>query len=312
VFLARPPTTPSSRTDLRLIRAERQTFTGPAEFLRDPVQRADVGIYLGDMARPYDRAVPPGLFGERLSPALGHSYGEMGQALLGALVPADEPVDLLVLAFSVHDLWPSRATAAYLSHVCPGTPMSFAVCDQGSAAAFTGLRIAREYAASAGCRRTLLIVVEQAALPYGCAATLPSRHRGVAMLYDASAAASGRVVDVRQHAGLAADGVAELAIAELAGLSAGHRAVRLVLSHALGDALGHALGHALAAVGSGHPARRVLVTPPGQPSTGVWWELAGELDGANGADGPDAADLLVAADYDPGLGYLSLAAIEPG
>jgi hypothetical protein len=294
VFLARPPTTPSSGSDLRLIRAERQTFTGPAEFLRDPVQRADVGIYLGDMARPYGRTVPPGLFGEPLSPALGHSYGEMGQALLGALVPADEPVDLLVLAFSVHDLWPSRATAAHLSHVCPGTPMSFAICDQGSAAAFTGLRVAREYAASAGCRRVLLIVVEQAALPYDCPAALPSRHRGVAMLYDASAAAPGRVVGVRQHAGLAADGVAELAVAELAGLSAGHREVCLVLSHAL------------AAVWSGQPARRVRVAPPGQPSTGVWWELAGELGGADGAD------LLVAADYDPGLRYLSVAAVEPG
>jgi hypothetical protein len=295
VFVARPQTTPSSRTDLRLIRAERQTFTGPAEFLRDPVQRADVGTFLADMARPYARAVPPGLFGEPLSPALGQSYGEMGRALLGTLVPADEPVDLLVLAFSVHDLWPGRATAAYLSHVCPGTPMSFAICDQGSAAAFSGLRIAREYAASAGCRRTLLIVVEQAALPYACTATLPSRHRGVAMLYGESELPSARVVDVRQHAGLAADGVADLAIAELAELSAGHSDVRLVLSDSL------------AAVWSRRPAGRVRVTPPGQPSTGVWWELVAELSG-----GGDGADLLVAADYDPDLRYLCLAVIEPG
>ena len=289
VFIAGPP------AGLRLIRAERQTFTGPAEFLRDPVQRADVGTFLADMARPYARTVPPGLFGEPLSPALGQSYGEMGQALLAALVPAGEPVDLLVLAFSVHDLWPGRATAAYLSHVCPGTPMSFAVCDQGPAAAFTGLRIAGEYAASAGCRRTVLIVVEQAALPYASAATLPLRHRGVAMLYGESAEPSARVAGVRQHAGVAPDGVAGLAAAELAGLSAGHRDVRLVLSDAL------------AAVWSSRPAGRVRVTPPGQPSTGVWWELAGEL-----AGGADAADLLVAADYDPGLRYLCLAAIEPG
>jgi len=288
-FTARPA------TGLRLIRAQRQTFTGPAEFLRDPVQRADVATFLADMARPYARAMPPGLFGEPPSPDLGQSYGEMGQALLAALVPADEPVDLLVLAFAVHDLWPSRATAAYLSHLCPGTPMSFAICDQGSAAAFTALRIAGEYAASAGCRRTLLIVVEQAALPYASTATLPLCHRGVAMLYGESAEPSARVVGVRQHAGLAGEGVPELATAELAELSAGHRDVRLVLSDAL------------AAVWSGRPAGRVRVTPPGQPSTGLWWELVGEL--AGGADG---ADLLVAADYDPGLGYLCVAAIEPG
>jgi hypothetical protein len=288
VFAARP------RTGLRLIRAERRTFAGPAEFLRDPVQRADVATFLADMARPYARAVRPGLFDEPLSRALGQSYGEMGQALLGELVSANEPVDLLVLAFAVHDLWPGRATAAYLSHVCPGTPMSFAICDQGSAAAFTGLRIAGEYAASAGCRRALLIVVEQAALPYAAAATLPSRHRGVAMLYGESAGPSARVV-VRQHAGVAADGVAALAIAELAGLSAGHRDVRLVLSDALAAAWPPSRGD------------RVRVAPTGQPSTGVWWELAEALTCA--ADGPD---LLVAADYDPALRYLCLAAIEPG
>ncbi len=187
MFVARQgtpsPGTGPSRAGLWLIRAQRQSFTGPAGFLRDPAQRADVGAYLADMVRPYARTVPPGLFGEPLSPALGQSYGEMGLALLGSVVTAEEPVDLLVLAFSVHDLWPGRATAAFLSRHCPGTPMSFAICDQGPAAAFSGLRIAREYAASAGCWRTLLIVVEQAALPYDCAAPVPSRHCGVAMLY---------------------------------------------------------------------------------------------------------------------------------
>jgi len=45
--------------------------------------------------------------------------------------------------------------------------------------------------------------------------------------------------------------------------------------------------------------------PPGQPSTGVWWGLIDELSS-------DAArpDILVAADYDPGLRYLCLTAFE--
>jgi hypothetical protein len=47
-----------------------------------------------------------------------------------------------VLAFSPHDVQPGRQTAAYLSAVNPGAPMAFAVCDQGSAAAFSGLRVA--------------------------------------------------------------------------------------------------------------------------------------------------------------------------
>lgn len=300
MFVARPPALRPPRTGLHLIRAERQAFSGPAQFLRDPVNRAGVGTYMADMARPYGIEVPPGLFGEPLSPALGHSYGEMAQSLVRTLVPADEEVDLLVLAFSVHDLWPSRATAAYLSHVCPGTPMSFAICDQGSAAAFSGLRIAGEYAASAGCRRVLLIVVEQAALPYASAAPLPSRHRGVAMLYGDTSVPPAQVVGLRQHPAVAADSVAGLAAADLAELSAGRRDVRLVLSDAL------AAAWPAPAVGS-RRLPRVRVAAPGQPSTGVWWELVDEL-----ADDTGRPGLVLAADYDPGLEYLCLTAIELG
>ncbi len=295
MFVVGPPAPHPPRTGLHLIRAERQAFPGPAEYLRDPVNRAGVGTYMADLTRPYGIEVPPGQFGEPLSPSLGHSYGEMGESLVRALVPADEPVDLLVLTFSVHDLWPSRATAAHLSHVCPGTPMSFAICDQGSAAAFTGLRIAGDYAASLGFRRALLIVVEQAALPYPSAAPLPSRHQGVAMLYGDAPDRCARVVGLRQHPAVGADRVAGLAAADLAELSAGRREVRLVLSDAL------------AARWPAPAADRVRAAAPGQPSTGVWWELAGEI-----ADDAARPGLVVAADYDPGLGYLCLTAIELG
>ena len=46
-----------------LVRSVRRTFTGPAEFLADPQNRARVGEYLADMVRPYDREVPAALFG---------------------------------------------------------------------------------------------------------------------------------------------------------------------------------------------------------------------------------------------------------
>ena len=295
MFVARPPTGPPLRRDLYLVRAARRTFAGPAEFLADPGNRARIGEYLADMARPYGCEVPASLFGEPPSPALGHSYGEMAQALIGAIVPADEPVGLLVLAFSVHDLRPGRQTAAYLSHVTPGSPMAFAVCDQGSAAAFSGLRVAREYASSAGVGRVLLIVVEQAALPYRSPAPLPSQHRGVAMLFGDCATPQARVADVRQHPGVPPGGVADLAAADLTQLAASHHEVGLVLSDTL------------AAVWTAPAAGRVRVMPPGQPSTGVWWGLLDEL--ASDAGHPD---LLVAADYDPGLRYLCLTAFDTG
>jgi hypothetical protein len=293
VFVARPPAAPSPRRDLYLVRAERRAFDGPAGFLTDPANRARVAEYLADMARPYAREVPAALFAEPPSPALGHSYGEMAEALIGPVVPADEPVGLLVLAFSVHDLRPGRQTAAYLSHVTPGAPMAFAICDQGSAAAFSGLRIARDYASSAGIRRALLIVVEQASLPYDCPAPVPAQHRGVAMLYDDRAGPAPRVAGVRQHPDVPPGAVAGLAAADLAGLAGGHREVGLVL------------GDALAAAWTAPAAGRVRVMPPGQPSTGVWWGLIDELGSEAGRPG-----LVVAADYDPGLRYLCLTAFE--
>jgi hypothetical protein len=307
VFVARPPARPPLRRDLHLVRAVRRTFTGPAEFLADPANRARVGEYLADMARPYAREMPPDRFGEPPAPALGHSYGEMAGALIG---PAGEPVDLLVLAFSIHDLRPGRQTAAYLSHLTPGAPMAFAICDQGSAAAFSGLRIAREYASSAGIRRALLIVVEQAALPYGCPVPLPSQHRGVAMLFGDGPSGDGpsgdgpsddgtvpqaRLAGLRQRPGVPPGAVAGLAAADLNELAASHHETGLVLSAAL------------AAAWTAPAAARVRVMPPGQPSTGVWWGLIDELTGDAGHP-----DLVVAADYDPDLGYLCLAGFDTG
>jgi len=282
VFIARPAASPPPLGDLPLIRATRRGFTGSAEFLDDPQARARIAEYLTDMAGAYDRQVHAGA-------VLGQSYGEMAQALIESTVSPDEPVDLLILAFSVHDLRPGRQTAAYLSHLTPGAPTAFAVCDQGSAAAFTGLRLARAYAASAQVRRTLLIVVEQAALPYECPVPLPSHHQGVAMLYGDCAAPQARVVGVHQHPGTAPGDVADRAAAGLAELTSGRHDVGLVLSDAL------------AALWTPAAAETVKVMPPGQPSTGVWWGMIDEL---------ASTRLLVVADYDPGLRYLCLTAFD--
>jgi hypothetical protein len=307
VFTARPPAGPLAVRDLELTRAVRRTFTGPAEFLADPASRARVGEYLTDMARPYGRTVPAGLFTGPVTAGLGQSYGEMADELITAAVSPDEPVDLLMLAFAVHDFRPGRQTAAYLSSRTPGAPAAFALCDQGSAAAFTGLRIAQAYAASAAVQRVLLIVVEQAVLPYDCPVPLPSQHRGVALLLRDGTGLEGaglegaglespaRITGLRQHAGVQPAAVAGLADADLAALAAGHSRVTLVLSDAL------------AGRWTAPAAGRVRVMPPGQPATAAWWGLIDELSAAG--DGPG---LVVTADYDPGLRYLCLTAVRPG
>jgi len=285
VFVARPPEGPAPRRTLPLVAAQRRVFTGSTEFLADPGNRARVAEYLTDMARPYAIEVA--------STRFGHSYGEMAEPMIAALVSPDEPVDLLILAFSIHDLRPGRQTAAFLSHVTPGAPMAFAICDQGSAAAFTGLRIAGEYSASAGVRRTLLIVVEQAALPYDCQAPVPSQHRAVAMLYGDGQNPRARVTEVCQHPGVPPDQVAELAAKESARLTAGHGQARLVV------------GDSLAAAWPACTDWPLRVMPAGQPMTGVWWGVIDEL----GAKAGDPL-VVVAADYDPDLRYLCLTAFE--
>lgn len=276
-------------TGLRLVRAGRRTFAGPAEFLGDPVERAGLDTYLSDLTRAYPPPPAP-------AAPLGQSYGEMAEALIAAVVRADEPVGLLVLAYAIHDMQPGRATATYLSHVCPGNPMAFAICDQGSAGAYSGLRIARDYPAVGGVHRSLLIVVEQAELPYGDAAARPAEHRGVAMLFERGPAQHGptgaRLVALRQRPNVAAGAVAGQLSADLAELSSG-REVRVVASQALAAAWPERQDH------------RVLVGPGAQPLTGLWWQLLDELDAGAGG-----ADLLVAADYDHDLGYLCLAALE--
>jgi hypothetical protein len=256
---------------MRLLRAERGSYTGPAAFLADDDRRAEMAEYFADMTRPFGTEPDGGLSGQ--------SYGEMAKALVAAT--ATEPLDLLVLAFSIHDMWPGRATATYLSHLCPGTPLSFAICDQGSAAPFTALRVIRD----SRPRRALLIVVEQATLPYACAATPPVADRGVAMLFGDDTGA--RITDLRQHQDVAPGAVAELASLQVKELSAGYRRVRLVS------------GAALAMAWPGHPGDSV---PAGQPATGPWWHIGEALTGA--------ADLVVVADYDPDLRYLCLVGVE--
>ncbi|WP_211291364.1 2-hydroxy-acid oxidase [Micromonospora wenchangensis] len=291
-------------TDLHLIRAARRVFTGPSTLLDDPKQRARSARYLADLAHPYGLELPDGPGQE----ALGRSHAEMAEALIGALVPPHEPVDLLVLAFARHDVLPGRATATYLSHLCPGTPLSFAVCDQGPAAVVSGLRLAHAYASPDGGTTALLIAVDQAVLPYRTPTPAPARQQAVAMLYRTAPVAGtepgpdpagdvvpapARMTVLRQHPDVAAGDVAALAGSELAALSAGRPDTRIVL------------GVDLAAAWPAHPTGGVTVAPPGQPVTGPWWTLLDVL-----AAGPARSGPVLTADYDPDLRYLCLTGWE--
>ncbi|WP_327287794.1 hypothetical protein [Streptomyces sp. NBC_01198] len=272
-------------------RAVRLAFPGPAARSADPVHTERLRVYLADLLQPHGLALDEQAFG-----CGGQSYGEMAEELIQRAVPPGESVDLLVLAYSVPDITPGRATATWLSHVCPGRPLALAVSDQGPAGAFTALRLVRAYAAGAGLARALLLLVEQPALPYPPAGpvALPAGAYGVALLLGPPTPG-----DRRRPVALGPVSVRPRSAADLLPALAGAPGPVTAL---LGPAVAAASHPALAEVA------RVRTADPGRPATGVWWELVAELGGL--PDRPDAPRRLLLADRTPAPAGLSLAAFD--
>lgn len=294
---------PASSWGIR--RAVRLAFPGPGAPAADPVHIARLRRYLTDLLHPYGLGLDAGALEEAASP-VGRSYGEMAEALIRAVVPEGEAVDLLVLAHAVPDITPGRATTTRLSHVCPGTPMALAVSDQGAASAFTALRLVDAYARSGGLRRALLLVVEQDSLPYdpGIPVVVPAGSRGVAVLFGERLPGE-RVATVSRVAThvLAADSPATALATELAELAEsgglggpGDGPARRTVTAILGATAAAAAAHRWPA--------GLRFADAGQPATGVWWDLAGEL--AEPSTGPRR---VLLADYDAGPHHLSLATV---
>jgi hypothetical protein len=283
-------------TSLRLARAVGREFAGSSAKALDP----DMRVYLGDLVRPFGLPLREHL----LDAGTGQAYADMAEELIRAAVDEDEPLDLLVLAFAMPDVQPGRFTSLHLGYVGPGDPLAFAICDQGAAAAFTALRIAREYTRSSDLSRALVLVVEQASLHYppmiepGGPPALPDRHTGVALLCDGAGPAE--VAQIREHAAVEPESVRDLLAAEFADVTelaalSGHRDRSILV---LGD------GIARAETG-GCAAGRVVRPPAGLPRTGIWLELARSF-----PEWSSDTDVIVLADYDRQLRTLCLCSFE--
>jgi 4-hydroxymandelate oxidase len=277
---------------LKIAGAARLIFEQTSASAFDPRLRS----FLCDLVTPYGVELREDLLAE----GAGHSFSEMAEPLIAELAPeGSAPLDLLVLAYDLHDLQPGRATATYLSHLCAGTPLAFSVCDQGPAAAFSALRLIQVYAGTGDHFRALLLVVEQSGLHYEPAATpaaIPARHAAVALLLEGSR--SAQLPPVRQHPRVRPERAAALLGEELGPLVAGRTAATLILGAGL---------TAFGLPGLNLPAviDEVLPAPAGQPGTGTWWELAGSWQ-----RWAEQSRLVLVADYDPVLGYLSICAAD--
>ncbi|KDN81462.1 hypothetical protein [Kitasatospora cheerisanensis] len=279
-----PATTlPRTASPLRLTAAHALDLAGNSPLAADP----DLRTFTADLVRRYGLPLDE----DALTGARGQSYTALGELVVRQLVDPGRPVDLLVLVYASPDVRPGQAVATQLSGVCPGEPLSFAVCDEGVAGTFSALAVADAYARTGGARRALLIVVEQAHLHHRPhrAARLPDRHSAAALLWETES--GGRPLQLLRSANDVRSGHVMGALHELcAELPAG---ALLVLGPGLVEE----------AAPGGVESRRART---GSPYTGGWAALGEAL-----ADPGLAGRPLALADREPETGRLDLACWAP-
>lgn len=243
---------------------------------------AELRRFLVDLLAPYGQA----LHGQPVD----RTYAGMAEQLLRPAGLLETPVDLVVLAYAVPDADPRRSPAHLLHGLLPGDPLAFAVSDQGVAAPFSALAAAGGYLRVDRFQRAVVLILEQATLPYADAqpVTLPDRASAVALVLERSGARP--VVSVDHHAAVAPERVG----AVLAGLVAAAPPDCVVV---LGSGLAGYVEHARLGAAS---TARVRVASPGRWCTSVWWELADVWRDGQG---------VVLADYDPTAGALCVLAL---
>ncbi|MEV7598303.1 hypothetical protein AB0O91_13090 [Kitasatospora sp. NPDC089797] len=177
---------------LRITRALARCSDGRSETSLDP----DLRVFVSDLVRPYGLPLREDL----LRAGVGHSYQELAAGLLDEALTEDEPADLLILAFDTPDVRPGAPSSLGLSRSVPGAPLAFAVCDQGTAAAFTALRLAAEYQRAGACRRAVVVLAEQTALHHEPPepVAMPQRHAAVVLVCEEQ---PGPGLAVRQFSG---------------------------------------------------------------------------------------------------------------
>lgn len=283
-----PAPGPGAVGPLRLADAVSIDFTADSPTAHDP----DLRVFVGDMVRPYGLPLDE----DQLRAGAGQSYAEMGEAVINALVGPDRPVDVLIEVFASPDVQPGRAASLHLSTFCPGRPFAFALSEQGSAGAFSALRLVRSYLAGEGFERALVIVLEQPALHYLPPDGTPLAQRATAVGLFWERTADLALTLPGDTVGLTAqEAYAQVAkaVAELPGIGTGTHSEPLLL-----------LGAGLADLGEPAGAE-TLHARPGNPYTGLWSALAESLPRIR-AEGRD----VLLAEYDPLLGYLNLGRIQ--
>ncbi|MFJ8860118.1 hypothetical protein ACIRD8_16975 [Streptomyces sp. NPDC102451] len=161
---------------LRLTRAVHQVF--PRGDIR--IDDAFSARHFSDVTGAYGREYRPGLVGG----GVGNDFALMARQLVERLDVAGEEVGVAVVAHATPDLDCRRAAATYLSDAWPHGPLAFGVGEQGGITPFGALGLAGAYAHRHGMRHVLVLVLDQASLPYDTGTELAG-DAGVALLLSA-------------------------------------------------------------------------------------------------------------------------------
>lgn len=126
----------------------------------------------------------------------GNTFTSMAQDLVSSLPVSS--IDLVVVAHDTPDLDHRLAATTYLSEALPASALQFTVSEGGSCTPYTALRLVGAYASRHGYQRALLLLLDQATLPYDTGMTL-SGDSAVGLLLDRSCP---RGLTVRQVGGV--------------------------------------------------------------------------------------------------------------
>ncbi|MEU4805231.1 hypothetical protein [Actinosynnema sp. NPDC023587] len=231
-----------------------------------------------DLTAGHDVALRPDLL------TSGTTFTALTRALHERLEPLAGPVDVAIVAHATPDLDCRLAAATYLSEALPGNPLCFSVSDVGVCAPFAAIRLARDYAARHGFRRALVVIADQATLPYDVAHR-PAGDAGVALLLEAGATPLALV----HRAGVPERDLPAALASVLADLvpDGGPRSV-VVGAGVDPDVV---LSSGIAAGGAVRSARA------GYPCTALWDGLA------------ESADRVLLVEHDPATGDLGVASV---
>ncbi|NUT50291.1 MAG: hypothetical protein HOV94_23740 [Saccharothrix sp.] len=228
-----------------------------------------------DLTSGYGVALRPDAFS---SP--GTTFTALTRSLHAALEPLG-PVQLALVAHATPDLDCRLAAATYLAEAVPGAPLSFSVSEVGRCAPFAALRIASDYATRHGYSRALVVVADQATLPYEVDSP-PAGDAGVALLLEPG----GAPLSLVHTPGVSAADLPAAVAAGLASVVGEDDRVAVVAGAGIDPEL----------VRRGGTVRSV---PGGYPCTALWEGLASSL------------GRVVLVEHDPATGDLGIAAIGP-